>query len=81
MPPHRAMMLIYGLHVFFCTFSELVAKLRPDTGVRFWSLEYRPSPHAFFAIAATEFYLAGAMAVFATKFYYQYVSFSEIDKT
>ena len=81
MPPHREMMLIYGLYVFFCTASELVLKLRPDTGLKYGPLQYQPTHHTYFTISTTELSLAFAMALFATKFYYQYVSFLEIDKT
>ena len=78
---HGALMNLYGLSLVVFTATEIVAKLRPDTGLQFWFLKYRPTRHSFFTISATEIFLAFVTAFFAVEFYYEYVSFLEIGTT
>ena len=81
MPPHSQMMSIYGLHLCVCFGTEMLVKLRPDTGLQLWILKYRPTPHSLFTIATTELFFAFLVGLFAMKFYYQYVSLLEISET
>jgi hypothetical protein len=81
MPPHAQVLNIYGIHVVIAAATELLLKLRPDTGLQSRFLKHRPTPQTYFTISATELFLAFATALFAMKFYYQYVSVVEISET